>query len=111
MLSALAFNLIVNAMLSFTGALVVVWLALRLFRVGADRWQLVLLVLPWLKVFWDTRRGIPESSFFWQRLSGAHQDSGSFQAGFGASHWGPLLQFRLGAQVSGQSYPQSAAEL
>ena len=111
MLGALAFNSIVNAMLSFTGAFVAVWLTLRLFRVGADRWQLVLLGLPWLKVFWDAAQGIPESSFFWQRVGGVHQDYGSFQAGFGANHWGPLLQFRLGAQLSGKTYPQSGAEL
>jgi beta-lactamase regulating signal transducer with metallopeptidase domain len=111
MLAALTFNLIVNAMLSFAGAFLAVWMALRLFRVSADRWQLTLLGLPWLKVFWDAARGIPESAFFWQRLSGARQDFGSFQAGFGATPWGPLLQFRLGAQLNGKSYPQSAAEL
>jgi beta-lactamase regulating signal transducer with metallopeptidase domain len=111
MLGALAFNVIVNAMLSFMGALVAVWLALRLFRVSADRFQLTLLGLPWLKVFWDAARGIPESSFFWQRVSGAHQDFGSFRAGVGANQWGPLLELRLGAQVSGRTYPQSAAEV
>jgi beta-lactamase regulating signal transducer with metallopeptidase domain len=111
MLGALAFNLIVNAMLSFTGASVAVWLALRLFRVGADRWQLALLGLPWLKVVWDAARGVPESSFFWQRASGAYQDFGSFRAGLGATQWGPLLELRLGAQLSGRSYPQSAAEV
>lgn len=111
MLAALAFNLIVNAMLSFAGAFALVWLTLRLFRVGADRWQLLLLGLPWLKVFWDAASGVPGSSFFWQRLSGAQQEHGTFQAGFGANHWGPSLQLRLGAQLGGQLYPQSAAEL
>ncbi len=111
MLAALAFNLIVNAMLSFAGAFALVWLTLRLFRVAADRWQLLLLGLPWLKVFWDAARGVPDGAFFWQRLSGVHQDRGTFQAGFGASHWGPSLQLQLGAQVDGQTYPQSAAEL
>ena len=111
MLAALAFNLIVNAMLSFAGAFALVWLTLRLFRVAADRWQLLLLGLPWLKVFWDAAPGVPPGSFFWQRLSGVHQEHGAFQAGFGANPWGPSLQFRFGAQVGGQTYPQSAAEL
>jgi Zn-dependent protease with chaperone function len=111
LLGAFSFNLIVNAMVSFTGAWLLVWLTLSLFRVGADRWQLVLLGVPWLKVFWDAARGIPESSFFWQRLSGVRPEMGSFQAGFGANAWGPLLQLRLGAQVGGKTYPQSVAEL
>jgi Zn-dependent protease with chaperone function len=111
MLGALAFNLIVNAALSFGFALGVVWLALRLFRVGADRFQQLLLTLPWLKVLWDAAYGIPAGSFFWQRLADIRQDLGVFQLGFGANRWGPLLQFRLGARLGEATYPQSAAEV
>lgn len=111
MLSALAFNFVVNAALSFAGASAVVCIALRLFRPAPDRVQLLLLLLPWLKLGLDVARGIPHSSFFWQRLSGVRQDLGSFRVGFGLSHWGPLVQLRLGALHGGRLYSQSAAEL
>ncbi len=111
MLGALAFNFVVNAALSFGGALVVVWLALRLFRPTPDRAQLLLLLLPWLKLVFDAARGIPQGSFFWQRLSGVRQDLGSLRVGFGVNHWGPLVQLRLGALRGGRTYSQSAAEV
>lgn len=111
MLSAFAFNFVVNAALSFAGAWAVVWLALRLFRPAPGRAQLWILMLPWLKLGFDAARGIPEGSFFWQRLSGVRQDLGSFRVGFGFNHWGPLVQFRLGALRGGRLYSQSAAEV
>jgi hypothetical protein len=110
-LSALIFNFIVNGALSFGGACLLVWLVLRLFRVGPDRAQLALLAVPWLKLTWDALRGIPAGSFFWQRLLGARQELGSFQIGLGANHWGLLVQLRLGALRAGRHYSQSAAEL
>jgi beta-lactamase regulating signal transducer with metallopeptidase domain len=103
--------LLVNAALSFGLACVVVWAALRVFRVGPDRFQLLLLSLPWLKLVWDAAYGIPQGSFFWQRLQGVRQELGSFQLGIGLNQWGPLLQLRLGANAGGKSYPQSAAEV
>lgn len=111
MLGAWAFNFVVNAALSFAGAFTVVWLALRLFRPAPDRGQLLLLMLPWLKLGIDAARGIPEGSFFWQRLSGVRQDLGSFRIGFGINQWGPLVQLRLGALRGGRTYAQSAAEV
>jgi hypothetical protein len=111
MLGALAFNLIVNAALSFGFATGVVWLGLRLFRGATEHLQQLLLTLPWLKVFWDTAHGIPVDSFFWQRLAGARQDLGLFQLGFGVTRWGPLLQLRLGARLGEMTYSQSAADL
>src|SRR4051812_27787170 len=111
MLSALAFNLLVNTTLSFTGAFVIVWSALRAFRVRPGRAQLAILALPWLKLVWDAADGIPQNSFFWQRLSGTRQDLGHFIVGFGFNTWGPHIQLQLGALHGGSRYPQSAAEV
>lgn len=111
MLGALGFNLLVNAVLSFVGAYVVVRGALWLFRPRPGRAELALLTLPWLKLAYDAAHGIPQSSFFWQRVSGVRQDLGSFQIGLGWSHFGPLVQLRLGALHAGKTYPQSAADL
>jgi beta-lactamase regulating signal transducer with metallopeptidase domain len=111
LLGSLSFNLLVNGALSFGCTCALVWLVLRVFRVGPDRWQLLLLSLPWLKACWDAAYGIPAGSFFWQRLQGIRQDLGSFQLGVGANGAGPLLQLRLGAKVGAHTYPQSAAEV
>jgi Zn-dependent protease with chaperone function len=110
-LSAFAFNFLVNGALAFGAACLLVAAVLRTFRVGPGRAQLALLAMPWLKLTWDAGRGIPESSFFWQRLLGVRQELGAFQLGLGANHWGPLLQLRLGALHAGRHYPQSAAEV
>jgi hypothetical protein len=110
-LAAITFNFLVNSVLSFGGAWLLIWIVLRVFRVGPDRVQLALLAVPWLKLAWDGARGIPEGSFFWERLLGVRQDLGSFQVGFGANYWGLLVQLQLGARHAGQQYSQSAAEL
>jgi Zn-dependent protease with chaperone function len=109
--SAIAFNLLVNALFSFVCTLGIVYGVLRLLRVGPDLGHLLLLGLPWLKLVWDLAQGIPESSFFWHKLAGAQQELGSFKLGFGATRFGPLLTFGLGARWGAGEYSQSAAEL
>ncbi len=111
MLPAFTFNFLINGMLSFGGAWLLVWIVLRVFRIGPDRVALALLSAPWLKLFWDAGRGIPAGSFFWQRVLGVRQDLGTFQAGLGVTQEGLHVQLRLGALHAGQQYPQSAAEL
>ncbi|HYQ14830.1 MAG TPA: M56 family metallopeptidase [Polyangiaceae bacterium] len=104
-------SLLLNAMLSFTGASLLVRAALRLFRIPPGRIQLALLALPWLKLALDAARGMPAGSFFWQRIHGVRQDLGQFQVGFGVNHWGPLVQLRLSAKLGSRIFPQSAGDL
>jgi len=103
--------LLLNAMLSFAGAALLIAAALRLFRIPPGRIQLALLSLPWLKLGLDAARGMPEGSFFWQRVHGVRQDLGQFQVGFGVNHWGPLVQLRLSAKLGSRVFPQSAGDL
>lgn len=110
--SAVLFNLIVNALSSFVGALALVRLLLWSLCVGSSRGRLVLLLVPLVKVFWDLGRGIPQQSFLWPSLLGVPQDRGSFMVGIGFSRPAiPMLQLVLGADSHGVRYSQSAADL
>lgn len=104
-----AFNLMVNAMLSFAGALGVTLGAVALFRVRKGRALVAFLCLPFLKVFHDVALGIAPNSFFWKRLQGVRQDLGVFRVGFGVSS--VPFDLRLGSRYHGRWYPSSAADL
>jgi Zn-dependent protease with chaperone function len=106
-----AFNLLVNSIGSFLLALGVVLSAIAIFRIGAGRVRLALLILPFAKVIWDAAAGIPSDSFLWEKVRGAHQDLGIFRIGLGFTRFSPQLTAELGALFHGQKYTQSAAEV
>jgi hypothetical protein len=61
--SQIAFNLLFNSISSFTIAAVVVGLVICVFRVNTSRAKIFLLALPFIKVLWETLRGIPRRAF------------------------------------------------
>jgi Zn-dependent protease with chaperone function len=104
-----AFNLIVNAMLAFAGALGVTIAVTTLLRVRSGRALVAFLCMPFLKVFHDIALGIAPSSFFWKRLEGVRQELGSFRIGFGIAS--VPFDLRLSSLYRGRWYPLSAADL
>jgi len=107
----LAFNLLVNGVLSFAMATLFSRAALRLFRPRPGPLHLALSSLPFVKLTWDLLRGVPANSFLWLRARGVPQDLGQFRFGVGA-HWGiPRLELVLGARSLGRSFSQSAPDL
>jgi len=88
-----AFNLAVNATMSFVFALALVSAAAALLRMKHGRACVLLLLLPFAKVFWDLAPGIGSDSFFWERLRGTRHELGSFRMGFGVEHFRPLSIF------------------
>lgn len=109
---AVAFNLLVNAMVSFVWALALVALLLRLLSAGPGRTRLAILLVPFAKVLWDLARGVPEHSFLWVRALGAPRDLGAFQLGVGVA--APVRFFFravVGAYSHGVLYGESAADV
>ena len=105
------FNLLVNAAASFWVALAVAAFLLVVFKLRGSWLAVLLLCLPFVKVLWDLRGGIPADSFFWAHEHGVKQSLGSFQIGFGARRLGPTFAGQLMAlHASGRS-PQSIADL
>jgi hypothetical protein len=104
-----AFNLIVNSMFAFAGALGVAVGAAALLRVRNGRALVAFLCLPFLKVIHDVALGISPSSFFWRRLEGIRHELGGFRIGFGIST--VPFDLRLESRYHGRWYPMSAADL
>jgi Zn-dependent protease with chaperone function len=108
----IGFNLLINAVISFGLALLIVYAVLRGFRMGSGFGRRALLLLPLVKVAWDLRAGIPAESFLWAKLRGAQQELGSLAFGVAWNRLeGPRLSLRLGAISDGERYPQSAGDL
>jgi len=105
------FNLMLNAAVSFWFGLLVVLSIRRFAKPSRTAIGVALLLLPFSKLFWDLRFGIPESSFFWASEHGVRQQLGSFQIGFGAHRWGIAPEGHLWAMHEGGRSPQSIADL
>lgn len=106
-----AFNLLVNAVGSFWLGLVATGLAFALWRRTRDSSAVLLWLLPFAKLVWDLRHGIPHSSFFWAAEHGERQRLGSFQIGVGATPWGLSLQGLLWAERATGRSTQSVGDL
>jgi hypothetical protein len=108
----IAFNLFVNAAFILLASLALAYGACALMRVERGRLRALLLSAPLFKAGYEIARGIPEQSFFWAKLSGARQELGSFQLGFGVqTPLIPVIDLQLGALSHGRDYPQSAADV
>ena len=63
LVSRTAFNLLFNSMSSFFIAAIIVGACITVLRIRASRMKLFLLALPFLKILWETCRGIPSHSY------------------------------------------------
>jgi Zn-dependent protease with chaperone function len=105
------FNLLVNAAASFWVGLAAAAFLLTVFKPRGSWLAVLLLCLPFVKLLWDLRGGIPADSFFWAHEHGVKQRLGSFQIGFGARPFGPTMAWQLMALHAGGRSPQSIADL
>ena len=96
----LYFNLILNGAFSFFAGLVIVFLSIRIFRIGNSRWKLFFLSLPFAKIVWDFLQGIPSSSFVYTGIDplSLPPKHGLLEIGFGFSQYGPILTTVLNIQ-------------
>lgn len=110
--TAIAFNLMGNAMLSFGIAVLLTRGFVAAFRVGPSYGRALLWLLPFGKLGYDLVRGIPGDSFLWPSLYGVRQDLGTFMFGFGLEQpFLPSIQAALASQAGAFRYSQSAADL
>jgi Zn-dependent protease with chaperone function len=110
-----AFNLYFNTVCSFLVGYWIVWVVLRLFRVGESRWKYTLLLLPFIKVVWDLSiRGIPESSILYAGIDplSLPPKSQTLTIGTGASQWGPIFHFVFTSHdpIAHHTYSTSVAD-
>jgi Zn-dependent protease with chaperone function len=105
------FNLMLNGVASFWLGVLMVALIGGLLRPKQASVRILLLLLPFLKLLWDFRSGIPGNSFFWASEQGVMQRLGSFQVGFGLHPWGPGIEGHLLAMHAGGQSPQSFADV
>lgn len=107
------FNLLVNASFSLAAGLLVVGFFLWLFRVPAGPWKLGLLSLPFLKLVYDTVRGLPANSILLQTfdplaLPPKHQ---LLTVGFGVNSWGPVVNVKFASEnVDGTRFAASMGD-
>jgi len=105
------FNLMLNGVASFWLGVLMVALICGVVRPKQPGVRIALLLLPFLKLLWDFRGGIPEDSFFWASERGIMQRLGSFQIGFGLHPWGPGIEGHLLAMHALGRSPQSFADV
>ena len=105
------FNLMLNGVASFWLGVVMVALICGVVRPKQPSVRIAILLLPFLKLLWDFRGGIPEDSFFWASERGVMQRLGSFQIGFGLHPWGPGIEGHLLAMHAFGRSPQSFADV
>jgi Zn-dependent protease with chaperone function len=107
------FNLLINSTLSLAGGLLIVSLALWIFRIETGRWKLFLLLLPFLKIICDCMRGIPTESIL---LSGVdpftlppkHQ---ILLVGAGLNYWGPVISLAFSVRdLQGREFASSLGD-
>jgi hypothetical protein len=104
-------NLLLNSAVSFGWGLCVALFVLALLKPRSHWLNIVVLLLPFAKLIWDLRWGIPHASFFWISEQGVRQRLGSFQIGVGVTRLGPSLQGRLWALHGSGRSPQSPGDL
>ena len=107
------FNLVVNSAFSMACGLLVVGFFIWLFRVETGPWKLFLLSMPFLKIVYDSVRGLPPDSVL---LSGLdpfslppkHQ---LLQIGLGLSYWGPKFDLIFSVRdTSGKEFAASIGD-
>jgi Zn-dependent protease with chaperone function len=89
------FNLLVNSTFSMASGLLIVGFFIWLFRVESGPWKLFLLSLPFVKIVYDSVRGLPPDSVLLNGLDPFSMPPRSqlLQIGAGFSPWGP--EFKL----------------
>jgi hypothetical protein len=97
-LAQYAFNLFFTSAFSFLAGLVVVWGAIRFFRIGNGRWKLFLFALPFVKIIWDlayTR--IPENSVVYSGFDPlkAPPHGNLLSIGAGYTWYGPTINLAM----------------
>lgn len=112
-MTSIFFNLLVNAAFSMACGLLVVGFCIWFFRVEDGPWKLFILSLPFVKIIYDSLRGVPADSVL---LSGIdpfslppkHQ---LLQIGGGFTYWGPKLNLIFSVQdTSGREYASSIGD-
>jgi beta-lactamase regulating signal transducer with metallopeptidase domain len=112
-MTAMFFNLLVNSAFSMACGLLVVGFFIWLFRVETGPWKLVLLSLPFVKIVYDSVRGLPPDSVL---LSGLdpfslppkHQ---LLQIGAGFSYWGPKFNLIFSVRdTTGKEFAASVGD-
>lgn len=110
---AMALNLIGNATFSFVVGLVIVGFSLWFFRIETGPWKLFLLSLPFVKLVYDTVRGLPSNSVLLTGLNpfGLPPKHQVLQIGAGLSQWGPKLDVTLSVRdVNGKEFAASVGD-
>jgi beta-lactamase regulating signal transducer with metallopeptidase domain len=112
-MTATFFNLLVNSAFSMACGLLVVGFFIWVFRVETGPWKLFLLSLPFVKIVYDSVRGLPPDSVL---LSGLdpfslppkHQ---LLQIGLGFSYWGPTFSFIFSVRdTNGKEFAASVGD-
>ena len=108
----IAFNVLCNTALSFLAGLLVVSIAIKLWRIKTPGPMLYLYSLPFIKVIFDIVRGIPSRSYVWSDLNfdqlPAHMQ-GFLSARGGFSWFGPIIAVRFG--INERSSPDAGGPL
>ncbi|MGE3683772.1 MAG: M56 family metallopeptidase [Bdellovibrionales bacterium] len=112
-MTSMFFNLLINSAFSMACGLLVVGFFIWFFRVQAGPWKLFLLSLPFVKIVYDSLRGVPPDSVL---LSGLdpfslpprHQ---LLKIGAGFSYWGPKFNLLFSVQdTAGNEYAASIGD-
>lgn len=112
-MAAVFFNLLANAAFSMAGGMLVVGFFLWLFRVETGPWRLFLLSLPFVKIVYDSVRGLPPDSILLNGLDpfslpARHQ---TLQLGVGFSSWAPEFNLIFSVRdIAGKWYAASIGD-
>jgi beta-lactamase regulating signal transducer with metallopeptidase domain len=111
--SQITFNLLFNSISSFTIAALIVGVVIGVFRVNTSRAKLFLLSLPFIKVIWETLRGLPNQAFVYAYSDPWQLPYLDRHAWFGAGFFytGPQANFAFSVMgPDGNEHNISAAE-
>lgn len=101
---------VINAALTFAGALALAVLAARL--VGSARLAKVILLAPWLRLLWDLAPGAPAGAYVLSEHAASKGELGSFMLGVGVKKWVvPFVHVRLDMHNGGERYAHSAGDM
>lgn len=109
--SLVVFNLLLNGVVAFVLASLLVQATARVLRVPPGRAHVALLLLPFAKLAVDVARGVPDNAFLWQRAAGVARDLGSFQMGLGVEWFFLKIHFAVDALAQGARYTDSAPDM
>lgn len=112
-MTAVFFNLLSNAAFSMACGMLVVGFFIWLFRVETGPWKLFLLCLPFVKIVYDSVRGLPPDSILLHGLDpfslpARHQ---FLQLGVGFSYWAPEFNLIFSVRdMAGKAYAASIGD-